>query len=126
LLVAAGVAAIGPASSEEYLVAATVLAALVGGLQVLMGTLRLGFLVNFLSRPVIGGFTSAAAVIIALSQVPHLIGVRLETSARIHELGPRLLDSLGQMHAWTLGVGLGAIAILVLAKRYTPRIPSAL
>lgn len=126
LLVAVGVAAIAPTSSAEYVAAATILAALVGGLQVAMGALRLGFLVNFLSQPVVNGFTSAAAVIIGSSQLPHLLGVRLETSARTHEVLSGLLTGLEQTHAWTAGLGLGSVAVLLLLKRYAPRVPAAL
>ncbi len=81
LLVAAGVSAIAESGTDSYATAAVTLAMMVGAIQLLMGVLKLGFLVNFLSRPVISGFTSAAAILIALSQVKYLMGVEWPSSA---------------------------------------------
>ena len=75
LLVAAGLTGIAVAGTDHYITLALLLALMMGMLQWVMGLLRLGFLVNFLSRPVISGFTSAAALIIGLNQLPHMLGV---------------------------------------------------
>ena len=77
LLVAAGLGALSLSGPEEYLMLAVFLALFMGAIQLLMGGLKLGFLVNFLSRPVISGFTSAAAIIIGMSQLNHLLGYRI-------------------------------------------------
>ena len=74
LLVASGVGALATAGTADYITLAILLSFTVGCILVLMGLLRLGFLVNFLSRPIINGFTSAAALIIAASQLKHLFG----------------------------------------------------
>ena len=71
LLVATGVGALAPVGSGEFVAYAVLLAGLVGVLQLAMGLMRAGFLVNFLSHPVISGFTSAAALIIGASQLKH-------------------------------------------------------
>ena len=71
--------------SPEFIGFAILLALMVGIIQFSMGALRLGFLVNFLSHPVIAGFTSAAAIIIGLSQLKHLLGVKLE-GGKVYEI----------------------------------------
>ncbi|MEZ4379784.1 MAG: solute carrier family 26 protein [Nannocystaceae bacterium] len=126
LLVAAGVGAIAAAGSPEYVAYAVLLALMAGVLQVLMGFARLGFLVNFLSKPVISGFTSAAALIIGLSQLKHLIGVPLAASNLIHQIALEVARHVGETHLLTLGIGAGAVVVLMALKRYAPKIPRAL
>lgn len=126
LLVATGVGAIAPAGSAEYVALAIALAGMVGVLQLAMGVLRLGALVTFLSHPVVSGFTSAAAIIIGLSQLEHLLGVRLQKSPRLHELVVDAAGALGDTHAITLAIGAGSIAVLLLLKRWRPRFPGAI
>ncbi len=125
LLVAQGLAPFAALGGETYVAYAAALALLVGVLHGLMGVFRLGFLVNFLSRPVMAGFTSAAALIIASSQLAHVLGVSLPRGAVWSVLG----DAAAQLASWhgpTLIVALLAIAGLVLLKRYAPRVPRAL
>ena len=86
LLIAAGVGTIAEAGSELFIQLTILLALMVGGIQLLMGLLRLGFLVNFLSHPVVSGFTSAAALIIGFSQLKHLLGIDIPRSNHIHEI----------------------------------------
>lgn len=126
LLVATGVGTIAPAGSAEYIGLAVVLAGMVGVLQLAMGVFRLGALVTFLSHPVVSGFTSAAAIIIGLSQLEHLLGVRITKSPRLHELVIDAAAKVGDTHALTLAIGAGSIVALVLLKRWNPRFPGAL
>lgn len=126
LLVAAGVGAIATSGSPEYIAYAVLLALMAGVLQVVMGIARLGFLVNFLSQPVISGFTSAAAIIIGLSQLKHLIGVPLASSKLIHQVAANVAEHISETHILTLGIGIGAVVLLTLLKRYAPRLPRAL
>ena len=86
LLVATGVGALADPGSTAFVQYAILLAFMVGLIQFLMGVFRLGFLVNFLSHPVISGFTSAAALIIGLSQLKHLLGFDIPRSHLIHEI----------------------------------------
>ena len=86
LLVAAGLGALSLSGPSEYITLAVFLAFFMGLFQLLLGVLNLGFLVNFLSKPVISGFTSAAAIIIGMSQVNHLLGMNIPRSNKIHEL----------------------------------------
>ena len=126
LLVAAGLTGIAVAGSENYIALAMLLAFMMGALQLSMGVLRLGFLVNFLSRPVINGFTSAAALIIGLNQLPHLLGVTAGRSNQLHHLLAGVAEVLPDTNLTTLGVGLSAALALVALKRWAPRVPAAL
>jgi sulfate permease, SulP family len=126
LLVAAGVSAIAPAGSESFIAYAILLAAMVGVLQLAMGLGRLGFLVNFLSHPVISGFTSAAALIIGFSQLGHVLGLELSRSQSVAVIAYEAASRLGEAHGMTLAIGGGAVAVLVLLKKVAPTFPAAL
>ena len=126
LLVATGVGALAPTGSSAFIGYALLLALLVGGLQVSMGALRLGFLVNFLSHPVISGFTSAAALIIGFSQLEHLLGVELPRSHHVHATLLAAAARIAEVNLPTLVIGVASIAFLVLAKRFAPKLPRAL
>ena len=126
LLVAAGVGSITPQGSPAYLGMAVLLAGMVGVIQLGMGLGRLGFLVNFLSHPVVSGFTSAAALIIGLSQLKHLLGVEIPRSHHVHVILTRAAGELGSVHLITLALGAGAVAVLLLLKRWRPTFPGAL
>ena len=126
LIVASGVAALAQIGSENFIEFAILLAFMMGFLQVVFGFFKLGFLVNFLSRPVISGFTSAAALIIGLNQLKHLLGVQITRDNRIHTL---IFDAFQQIEAinWlTLIIGIVSILILIFFKRLTTKIPAAL
>lgn len=126
LLTAAGIGAIAEGGTETYLALAILLAFLVGGIQFLLGAFRLGFLVNFLSHPVISGFTSAAALIIGLSQLKHLLGIDLARSHHVHEIIIQAAENIGSIHWITLGIGLGGIVLILIAKRINKSIPGPL
>ena len=126
LLVATGVSSVVTGSTEAYVAAAVLIALLVGIIQTAMGLFRLGFIVNFLSHPVIGGFTSAAALIIACSQLKHLLGAPLPRSHHVHVILRSAAENADAIHAGTLFVGMASIAFLVGLKRWAPRFPRAL
>lgn len=113
-------AALGPlfvAGSAEYAGAALVLALLSGVLLLAMALLRLGFLANFLSHPVISGFISASAILIALSQLKHILGIRVEGDNAAVLLF-RLLQGLPQTHLPTLAIGGASLLFLYLSRRH--------
>lgn len=126
LMVAASVGALAESGSEAFVGLAIVLALLVGVMQAGMGLLRLGFVVRFLSHPVISGFTSAAAIIIGLSQLKHLLGVDLPSSHHVHEIVIHAAEELAHWSWPTIAMGLGAVVILVTLKKLAPRVPGAL
>lgn len=126
LLTAATVGAIAQSGSRNYLELAALLALMVGVFQIALGALRAGFLTNFLSRPVISGFTSAAAIIIATSQAKLLLGVELPRSTFVVETLGDLAQALPDTHGLTLAFGAGALFALIALKRLAPRWPRAL
>jgi SulP family sulfate permease len=122
LLVLAGVSTMAEPGSSEYISLTLLLMLMIGLIQFMMGILRLGFLVNFLSHAVISGFTSAAAIIIGISQLKDLIGVNLEADHAIMQLWEAAAN-ISEINPVTLGVGLGSIALLILFKKYVRKIP---
>ena len=126
LLVAAGVGAVAEPGTEAFIAYAVLLALMVGVIQLAMGIARLGFLVNFLSHPVISGFTSAAALIIGFSQLKHLLGFAIPRSHHVHSIVLAAFEHVAETHLITLGIGAAAIAALVLLKRWAPAFPRAL
>ncbi len=126
LLVAAGVGQLAETGSDAFVAYAILLALMVGALQLGMGVLRLGFVVNFMSHPVISGFTSAAALIIGLSQLKHLLGVSIPRSHHVHVIAAAAWSQIDQTHFLTLGLGAVAIAALVALKKLAPKFPRAL
>jgi SulP family sulfate permease len=126
LLTVSGLQSIVPPEDATYPAVAALLALSVGAVLVVAGLLRLGFLVNFLSHPVISGFTSAAAITIGLSQVKDLLGVDIGRPEGVVATVRALWEELGSVSGWTLAVGIGAIAALVAGKRLAPRAPVAL
>jgi len=126
LLVASGLGALALSGLEEYIAMALFLALFMGGSQLLFGLLKMGFLVNFLSKPVISGFTSAAAIIIGLSQLKHLLGTDIEGSSQVHILLSNAFKTLGDTNLFTLGMGIVAIIVIRILKKINRKIPGAL
>lgn len=126
LLTAAGIGALQPDSAAEYLFYAITVAFLVGLVQFGMGVFRLGFLVNFLSHPVISGFTSAAAIIIGLSQLKHLLRVNLPNTEHIQEMVVAIANNIGQTHLLTLGIGLVGMIVIKYGKKIHKGLPTSL
>jgi sulfate permease, SulP family len=126
LLTLSGLQAIVSPDDPSYPAVAAMLALGVGVILLLAGVLRLGFLVNFLSHPVISGFTSAAAITIALSQVKDLLGVDIGRPEGVVDTVRELVGELGAVSGWTLAIGVGSILFLVAGKRFAPRAPTAL
>jgi SulP family sulfate permease len=116
LLVASGVGQLAPESSAQYLTLVLLLTFMAGCLQLLLGLARLGFLVNFLSHPVITGFTSAAALVIIFSQLPNLLGVTPPEGEAPYQSLLNAFQNITGANLVTLGLGCGGIAILVYFK----------
>ena len=126
LIVAAGISAIGIVGIEEYILAAVFLAFFVGIIQVILGVLKLGFLANFLSKPVLNGFTSAAALIIGLSQLKHLLRVDMQQTNKIHILFQEVILNFSETHFLSLGLGLVGIILIKVFQKINKKIPAIL
>lgn len=126
LLVAAGVGIIAELGSAAFISAAILLAFMVGLTQVIMSFLRLGFIVNFLSYPVLCGFTTAAALIIAFSQLKHLLGISLPQTHHLHTIAWSALQQLGDINLTTLAIGIGSMTAMALLKHWNRKIPGAI
>jgi SulP family sulfate permease len=126
LLTAAGVGALADGGTETYIALAIALAFFVGMIQFLLGAFRLGFLVNFLSHPVISGFTSAAALIIGLSQLKHLLGINIPRSHHVHEIVLNAIENFGSINWFTFGIGAVGIALILFVKKINRAIPGPL
>lgn len=122
LLVADGVAPLAGGDVERYVALALALAALVGIIQLAMGLVGAGFLVNLLSHPVLAGFTSAAAIIIATSQLGGLTGLAIPKGP-VHEMFIAAGSRWSEASLPTLAVGVGAVAAGFGLRRWLPRLP---
>lgn len=126
LLVATGVAPLAGDDPQRYVALAIGLAVVAGVIQLGLGLARFGFLVNFLSHPVLAGFTSAAALIIGASQLQHLLGVDLGRSHHVHEIVIDAVARIGDANLATLAIALGAIVTLVGVRRWKKTAPGPL
>ena len=126
LLTASALGAVADTESSNYLAAAALLALLVGAVHLLLGVARLGWLVTFLSHSVLVGFTAAAAAIIGISQIKHLLGVAIPRSDHLHQTLLDLWKATPDAHLPTLLVAGASIITLIAIKRFAPRLPGAL
>lgn len=126
LMTLAAVAPFAPPGSPTFVTLATVLMLLVGLMQTVLGLLRAGFLVNFLSHAVISGFTSAAALVIGLSQLKYLLGIDLSREPNAFVLLGEAVTQLPEVHLPTLAIGMASIAVLIAGKRIAKRFPTPL
>ena len=125
-LVLAGLSLIAEPQSPEYISLVILTGLAVGVLQLILSLLRLGFLVNFLSHPVVSGFTSAAAVIIAVSQLKYLLGIRIPRFNHVYQTFYYALTHLSETHWITLVMSIAGIALILLLKKLNKNIPGAL
>ena len=126
LIVAAGIGAIATAGSQNYIELAILLAFFVGVIQLFFGFFKLGFLVNFLSKPVISGFTSAAAILIGISQVKSLLGIHLNNSVVYNSKFEEISNNLHLINYPTFIMGTISIIALFILKFFFKKISPAL
>jgi len=127
LMTSASLAPLATAGSEAYVAYAVLMALMVGIFQLSLGVLRLGVVVNFLSHPVVNGFTNAAAIIIATSQLSKMFGVDVDEAAHHYETIIRVCKAAFHYTHWpTLAMGIFAFAIMYGLRRFNPRIPNVL
>lgn len=126
LLVASGVSLMATEGTEAYILLAVILAGLVGFFQFVLGVMRMGFVTNLLSKPVISGFTSAAAIIIGLNQLKYLMGVNLVKTNQVFVIVWSALQEIGNIHWVTLVLGIGGVILIKSVKKWNAAIPGSL
>ena len=126
LLTASALATLAPIGSDQFIALAIMLTLMVGLIQLALGVFKLGVIVNFLSHPVIVGFTSAAAIIIGLSQLSKLLGVPMPRSESFINDIIGVFRQVGDTHLPTLAMGVGAMALMWGLKKYAPKLPGVL
>ncbi len=127
LMTSASLAPLATVGSEGYIAYAILLALMVGLFQLALGILRLGLVVNFLSHPVVNGFTNAAAIIIASSQLSKMFGVYVDTAPHHYETILHVFQAAVHYTHWpTLLMGIFAFVVMYGLKWISPRIPNVL
>lgn len=126
LLTFTGVSALAEPGSEEYISLALLLALMAGGLQLALGLLRMGFVTNFIPHPVLSGFIYASAIVIAISQLQHLLGIETGAGQSTVNVALEMGRGIAATNPITLTVGVGSLIALILLGKAAPRLPSSL
>lgn len=126
IIIASGASLIADPGTEEYVSIVLLLTMFTGFIHVCLSLLRMGFLVNLLSKPVIYGFMAAAPLIIGFSQIGNLLGFDLVRSQYVWVLLTDAWSQIGDVNLWALGIGLAGIGLLVILKKRNPLFPRAL
>jgi sulfate permease, SulP family len=124
-LFAVGILRLAPAGSPHYVALVGILAVMVGVIVALIGLLRLGWIAEFLSAPIIAGFLAGVAVIIIVHQLPDLFGLASVGGSTLNRISV-VASHLGDANAWTLAIGAAVFAIVVAANRIDRKLPGAL
>jgi len=123
IVVFATMSPLATVGSPEYVKLVLTLTLLVGVFQLLLGVLRLGTLVNFVSHTVVVGFTTGAAVLIAASQVRNFFGITIERGASVWQVLAAWAQQVGQINPYITGVAVFTVLCSLLARRFLPRLP---
>ncbi|NBC02966.1 MAG: sulfate permease [Bacteroidetes bacterium] len=126
IIIASGAGIIAEPGTGEYVSVVLLLTMFVGLVHIALSLLRMGFLVNLLSKPVIFGFTAAAPLIIVFSQLGNILGVDLERSQYIGVIAMQIIEKIEMVNFTALGIGLIGFMILYLLKKWNPLFPRAL
>ena len=124
-LFATGVSALALTGSPHYVALVGILAVMVGLMVMLVSILRLGWIAEFLSTPIVTGFLSGVAVIIIIHQLPDLLGLPPGTGSNAHRFAA-VLTNLDEVNGWTLAIGLGVLVVMFVCARVSRRIPGGL
>jgi sulfate permease, SulP family len=125
VLLASGIAGLGSSSTAEYAARGAAMVLFCAVLLLLAGFLRLGFVAQFLSRPVMEGFVFGLALFVTVSQLPKLFGIAKGTGDTVRQF-IHVLTHLSDTNGPTLAVGAGALVLLFAADRFMPRVPGGL
>lgn len=124
-LFAVAIAHLASTGSPRYIALVGLLAVVVGVIVALVGILRLGWIAEFLSAPIISGFFAGVAVIIIVHQLNDLLGLPTSGGSTLHRLST-VIGNLPKTNGWTLGIGIGVFAVIAAAERIDRRAPGAL
>ena len=125
-LVGSSIGGLAAAGSADYATLALAQAIISGILFVLMAVFKLGFLASFLSKPILVGFVGGLALDIMVSQIAKMLGVKIDSGGEFVEKLSGLILGLNTFNPWSLGVAAGSVAVLLVGRRFLPRIPWAL
>ncbi len=126
LIVLSALLAVARPGTSEYLLAAGLMAIIVGTIQILMAVARLGVMVNFISDAVIVGFTAGAGVLIGINQMRHLLRLSVPSRPGLWETLPEIAAHISETHLLSLLIGLATMAIILIVRRYKRKLPPAL
>ncbi|HVA74696.1 MAG TPA: SulP family inorganic anion transporter [Acidimicrobiales bacterium] len=124
-LFAVGIGHLAATGSPRYIALVGLLAVSVGAIVALVGLLRLGWIAEFLSEPIITGFLAGVAVIIVIHQLPDFLGIPAAKGGNLHRIY-EIVHHLGATNGWTLGIGAAVLAIVIVVDRIDRRLPGAL
>ncbi|MDQ7030579.1 MAG: SulP family inorganic anion transporter [Ardenticatenia bacterium] len=125
LLIASVLAGVALPGSDQYIVAAGMLAVMAGLLQFVMGMVNLGMLVDFVSHSVTVGFTAAAGILIIIKQIEPMLGLSTAGTNVLITLWEDIMH-ITELHVPTAAIGLGTLAAIVVLQRFAPRLPGPL
>jgi len=126
LLTAASVMTLAKFGTDQFYAYVILMALLSGLFQIGLGIARLGVLINFLSYPVLRGFINAAAIIIALAQLPAMLGLKLQHGPHFLVDVLQVVEHSAHTHLPSLAFGVGSLLFLMVLKRLAPRLPGVL
>ncbi|MGV2982098.1 SulP family inorganic anion transporter [Microbacterium sp. AGC85] len=125
-LVASSIGGLAVAGSEDYAAMALAQAIICGVMFVLLAVFKLGFLANFLSKPILIGFVGGLALDILISQIAKMLGVRIESGGEFVEKISGLVTGIGSTNLWSLGISVVSVTVLVIGRRVLSVVPWAL
>jgi high affinity sulfate transporter 1 len=125
-LVASSIGGLAVAGSADYATLALAQAILCGGMFVLLAVFKLGFLANFLSKPILIGFVGGLALDILVSQVAKMLGVSIDSGGEFVDKVSELIAGLGTANAWSVAIAAASVAVLLGGRRLAPAVPWAL
>ena len=126
VLIAATLSKLGTANVHQLISTGIMLAVLVGLIQIILGIFKVGSFIQYITRPVLYGFTTAAAIIILISQIPSLLGIQIARSPHVFELMMNLLNHFNGIDYVTAFIGTLSIFLLLALKKLTPQLPAVL
>lgn len=125
-LVASSIGGLAVAGSANYASMALAQAIICGALLLLAAVFKLGFLANFLSKPILLGFVGGLALDILVSQIAKMLGVKIDSGGEFFDKMVGLATGLSTLNGWSVLLSVGAVVVLLLGRRFARAVPWAL